>query len=136
MNRNFIFILSIGALLGGCTMMPKYERPAAPVSGSWPAGSPQTNATNSAADIDWRDFFDDPRLQKLIALALENNRDLRVAALRVEQSRAQYRIQRAELFPSAQGDASLVRQKVSGAATAFQGGAIITTYSVDVAASY
>src|SRR5438876_615274 len=136
MNRQ-LCILGLGTLLGGCTMMPKYDRPPAPVGSSWPTGSTQSNATNTAAaDIDWRDFFDDPRLQSLISLALENNRDLRIAALRVEQSRAQYRIQRAELFPSAQGHASLLRQKVSGAATAFQGGTILTTYTVDVGAAY
>src|SRR2546426_3937108 len=93
MKRNLVLILSLAALAGGCTLMPKYERPAAPVSGSWPGGSPQNNATNFAAGIDWRDFFDDPRLQQLIGLALENNRDLRIAALRVEQARAQYRIE-------------------------------------------
>ena len=137
MNKNSIFILGLGALLGGCTMMPKYDRPAAPVSGSWPNGSTQSNATNTAAaDIDWRDFFDDPRLQNLIGLALENNRDLRIAALRVEQARAQYRIQRAELFPGVQGDASMTRQKFSGAVTAFNGGTVLTTYSLDVGAAY
>jgi multidrug efflux system outer membrane protein len=106
------------------------------VSGSWPGGSAQNNKTNFTADIDWRDFFDDPRLQQLIGLALENNRDLRIAALRVEQARAQYRIQRAELFPGAQGDASVVRQKFSDAVTAFNGGAILTTYTVEVGAAY
>ncbi len=136
MKKNLVLSLSLGALLGGCTMMPKYERPAAPVSGSWPGGSAQNNKTNFTADIDWRDFFDDPRLQQLIGLALENNRDLRIAALRVEQSRAQYRIQRAELFPGAQGDASVVRQKFSDAVTAFNGGAILTTYTVEVGAAY
>ncbi len=134
--KNISFLLpGLALFLAGCTLMPKYERPAAPVSDSWPVNAPQTNAI-AAKDIDWAQFFDDPRLQKLIRLALENNRDLRIAALRVEQARAQYRIQRAELFPGVQGDARLNRQKVSGAATAFQGGAIITTYSVDVGASY
>src|SRR4051794_4626760 len=117
-------------------MMPKYEKPAAPVSGSWPNGSAQGNATNAAADIDWHEFFDDPRLQDLIGLALKNNRDLRIAALRVEQSRAQYRIQRAELYPGAQGDASLRRQKTSGAVTDFNGGTIRSTYNVDIGAAY
>jgi multidrug efflux system outer membrane protein len=124
-------------LLSGCKLMPKYERPAPPVSESWPNNSTGTNGTNTpAADIDWKEFFDDPRLQNLIRLALENNRDLRVAALRVEQTRAQYRIQRAELFPGVQGYASLVRQKFSGAVTAFNGGSIITTYTVEVGAAY
>jgi multidrug efflux system outer membrane protein len=133
--RNYILILGIGALLGGCTFMPKYEKPQAPVSDSWPNGS--TNiTTNATADIDWRDFFDDPRLQSLIELALKNNRDLKVAALRVEESRAQYRIQRAALYPGVQGDAGLRRQKTSGAVTDFNGGTIRSTYNVDIGAAY
>ncbi len=137
MNKLFCFMLGLVTLWSGCTMMPKYERPAAPVSQSWPNGSAGTNGTNvAAAEIDWKEFFDDPRLQNLIRLALENNRDLRVAALRVEQARAEYRIQRAELFPGVQGDASLVRQKFSGEVTAFRGGSVITTYTVEVGAAY
>lgn len=137
MNKNCLFLVSLGALLGGCTMVPKYERPAAPVSGTWPQGMTQNNATNAAAaETDWRDFFADPQLQKLIGLALENNRDLRIAALRVEQARAQYRIQRAELYPGVQGNASMVRQKFSGAVTTFNGGTVLTTYALDVGAAY
>ena len=137
MNKHCLYILGAGMLLGGCTMMPKYDRPLAPVSSAWPNGPTQSNATNTAApDIYWRDFFEDPRLQSLISLALENNRDLRIAALHVEQSRAQYRIQRAEIFPGVQGDASAVRQRFSGAVTAFNGGSVLTTYSLDVGAAY
>ena len=137
MKRRFCHVLTLATLLSGCTMIPKYERPPAPVSDSWPAGSTATNTTNTvASDIDWREFFDDPRLQRLIELALENNRDLRIAALRVEETRAQYRIQRAELFPGVEGHASYTRQKFSGAVTTFGGGRTLTTYSLDVGASY
>src|SRR5258705_2452059 len=137
MNRRLAHVLALATLFSGCTMIPKYDRPRAPVTDSWPTGSTGVKATNTvASDIGWREFFDDPRLQRLIELALENNRDLRVAALRVEQTRAQYRIQRAELFPGVQGDASLVREKFSGAVTAFNGGSIITTYTVEVGAAY
>ena len=137
MIKDLLFVLSVAALLSGCTLAPKYERPPAPVSQSWPNYSAPTNATNTAAaDIDWREFFDDPRLRQLIAMALENNRDLRIAALRVEEARAQYRIQRAGLYPGVQGDASYSRQKFSGTATAFAGGAILDTYTLDVGAAY
>lgn len=128
-------ILILATLLSGCTLAPRYDRPAPPVSNSWPAGSRET--TNSvASDIDWKEFFDDPRLQRLIELALANNRDLWTAALRVEQARAQYRIQRAELFPGAEGHATYTRQKFSGAVTTFNGGATLTTYTLDVGAAY
>ncbi len=57
-------------------------------------------ATNTHADMPWREFYVDERLQKIIELALENNRDLRAAGLRIEKTRELYRIQRAELFPT------------------------------------
>src|SRR6185436_3132808 len=137
MNGRRFPVLILGILLGGCTMMPKYERPPAPVSNYWPNGATPANGTNTvASDVDWREFFDDPRLQRLIQLALENNRDLRVAALRVEETRAQYRIQRAGLFPGVEGHASYTRQKFSGVVTTFNGGATLTTWNVDVGASY
>lgn len=128
-------VLILGALLAGCTLAPKYEKPAAPVSGTLPNGSAE-NTTNSTADIDWREFFDDARLQQLISIALKNNRDLRVAALRVEQTRAQYRIERAGLYPGVEGQASFERRKTSGAATTFSSGEIIDTYTLDVGAAY
>ena len=137
MNKRCSCLLSLCVLLSGCTMMPKYDRPPAPASSAWPNSSTQSNATSAAAaDLDWHDFFDDPRLQSLISLALENNRDLRVATLRVEEARAQYRIQRAGLFPGVQGDASVTRQRFSGAVTAFNGGTTLTTYNLDVGAAY
>jgi len=137
MNTRCLCILSLATLLGGCTMTPKYERPSAPVSSSWPAGSTRTNETDTAAaDMDWREFFDDPRLQGLIKMALANNRDLRVAALRIEEVRAQYQIQRADLFPGIEGHASYTRHRFSGAVTAFNGGTTLTTYNLDVGASW
>jgi multidrug efflux system outer membrane protein len=135
--RLILTALTIFAIAAGCTMMPKYERPASPINSSWSNTAARTNATNVAAsDLDWRDFFDDPRLQRLIELALENNRDLRVAALHVEELRAEYRIQRAALFPGAQGNASYTRQRFSGAAVNFLGGSTLSTYNLNVGAAY
>ncbi|HEY9104327.1 AdeC/AdeK/OprM family multidrug efflux complex outer membrane factor [Chitinimonas sp.] len=86
------------ALLGGCgTLAPDYQRPVAPVPEQW-VGSQGSGA--AAADIGWRNFFADARLQKLIELSLANNRDLRVAALNIEKARAQYQIQRAAQLPT------------------------------------
>jgi multidrug efflux system outer membrane protein len=95
---------AVATLLGACTLEPHYQRPPAPVS-ALQGGT--ANAT-VAADIGWREFFPDPQLQQLIELALINNRDLRVAALNVQSAQAQYRIQRADLFPTV--DASAVEQ--------------------------
>jgi multidrug efflux system outer membrane protein len=86
-------------------MAPKYTRPDAPVPAQWPAGAAY-NETKSAAsvpaasELPWREFFTDERLQKIIGIALDNNRDLRVAALNVERARALYGISRASLLPS------------------------------------
>src|SRR3984957_13675175 len=94
--------------IGGCTMEPSYRRPDAPVTEAWPdntsVGDPGVIAGHgpaaAAADIGWREFFIDARLQALIELALQHNPDARIAALNIAAARAQYRIQRADLFPS------------------------------------
>ncbi|WP_022982887.1 AdeC/AdeK/OprM family multidrug efflux complex outer membrane factor [Ideonella sp. B508-1] len=87
------------ALLSGCTLMPDYERPPLPVADHYPEAAPAAASGVAAADLGWRDFVADSRLRELIALALTNNRDLRVAVLNIEKSRAAYRIQEADLFP-------------------------------------
>ncbi len=111
-------VLYISAILclGGCAMAPKYNRPQAPVPAAWPQGEAYKEASGdssarSAADIPWQDFFVDEKLRRLVALALENNRDLRVAVLNIEKSRAQYGIKRADLLPKidAQGSATYQR---------------------------
>ena len=95
----------------GCTLEPTYQRPEAPVSQQWPSGptfaspssGPSTDGTTSrvaAADVGWREFFTDSRLQRLIELALQHNPDARIASLNIAAARAKYQIQRAELFPS------------------------------------
>jgi len=117
MNKLLSFALLAGLALAGCTLAPKYHQPAAPIAGAWPENSPagaSAAVTNAAADIGWRDFFSDPRLQSIIGLALTNNRDLQVAVLNVEVSQAQYRIQRANLFPQVDATGSYTRQLTPG----------------------
>jgi multidrug efflux system outer membrane protein len=115
-----IAIMSIGcACLAGCsTMAPRYTRPEAPVSATWPTGPAYKNNTSltgepSATDLKWSQFFVNPQLQKLIGLALANNRDLRVAALNIERSRAQYQIQRSDLFPKVDATADGTFQRIA-----------------------
>ena len=85
-------------VLSGCSMMPVYERPPAPVAGEWPAPAAATGTP--AAELPWQQFFAARRLQTLIEIALRNNRDLRVAVLNIEQARAQYDIRRADRLPT------------------------------------
>ncbi|KQQ32055.1 multidrug transporter [Duganella sp. Leaf126] len=94
------------ALLGGCSLAPVYQRPAAPVSQAWPAGEAYKGLPAAAADarpvseIQWREYFADARLRQVIELALANNRDLRVSGLNIERARAQYNVSSAPLLPT------------------------------------
>jgi outer membrane protein, multidrug efflux system len=117
MSKNAFLLLAALALLpGGCTLAPKYQRPAAPVPAQWPAGPAYTpGATTNAAlgtDMSWQQFFPDQHLQRVIGLALTNNLNLRTAALNVERARALYGIARAELLPVVDGTATAIRQRV------------------------
>ena len=127
-------------LLNGCNLTPKYTRPAAPIPDQWPTGPAYQDPAATAAapvpaDLEWRQFFTDQQLQTIIATALQNNRDLRVAALNVERARAMYRVQRAELYPTVETDASAVKQRVmlSGAKTS--GLVTLESYGVNLGVS-
>ncbi|MEX2629740.1 MAG: efflux transporter outer membrane subunit [Tistlia sp.] len=109
-------------LLGGCSLIPEIELPESPVEGLWPSGPAyQATAANapldpgqpSLADLGWREFFRSPELRALIERALDNNRDLRVAALDVERARALYRISRSELLPQVEAGAGFTRQRTA-----------------------
>ena len=115
--RRLILASTLLAALTGCSLIPDYLRPGLPVADRYPAGPAFTGAGAvsggvAAGDLGWRDFFIDPVMQDLIALALDNNRDLRVAAQNVSASYAQYEVQHASLFPtvSAVGSADFVRE--------------------------
>src|SRR3546814_13839551 len=98
MLRKFPLALLATIILAGCNMAPEYHRPAMPVPAELPFGSTEPQqGTIEPADLAWRDFFTDERLRRLIALALENNRDLRVALANVAQARAQFHVQRSDL---------------------------------------
>lgn len=91
--------LAAAVLAAGCSLIPTYERPAAPVPTTFP-GDPAQPPGPAAATLPWQDFFTDPRLAGLIETALANNRDLRVTVQNIEVARAQFGIQRAALFPA------------------------------------
>lgn len=98
MNKKMAALIAAG-FIGGCSLTPEYTRPDAPVAGAYPA-DPAGQGDRAAADIGWREFFPDENLQALIKLALDNNRDLRTAALRIEEARALYNIQSADRLPN------------------------------------
>ncbi|MGN6620980.1 MAG: efflux transporter outer membrane subunit [Sphingomonas sp.] len=138
--RRAILMLGASACLAGCSFEPHYVRPASPVPPSWPQGDAYLTQTEAALpSVDYRQVFKDPRLQQIITQALQNNRDLRVSVANIEQARAEYRIQRADLLPEidATGQANFRGGSGSnaggGGATASAGAK--RSYSVDVGAS-
>ena len=100
--------LAVATMAAGCSFIPKYERPAAPIADTYPAAVQPavTTAGTAPADVAWQDFFGDARLKRLIELSLANNRDLRIAVLNIEQARATFQIRRADLFPTVNVGAS------------------------------
>ncbi|MDB5763827.1 MAG: efflux transporter outer rane subunit [Herminiimonas sp.] len=123
-----IALLAAGGL-AGCSLAPQFVRPEAPVAASYPA-SAAGQATRNANEIGWREFFPDQRLQVLIANALDNNRDLRTAALRIEEARAQYNIQSADLLPNLNGAASGSRARTPGSLTQSGNSTVSSSYQV------
>jgi outer membrane protein, multidrug efflux system len=112
-----IFLLLLLASLAGCsTLTPEYQRPAAPVPATWNQASAGQTATR-LDELPWREFFVDPQLRQVLALALEHNRDMRVAALNVERTQAQYRVSRAAVLPQIDGTAAGSARRVPAALT-------------------
>ena len=132
-----LWTVSAVALLSGCSMIPRYERPAAPVAEQWPQGlaAPQDVGSPAAADIAWQDFVGDERLRELIALSLQNNRDLRVAVLSIEQARAQYQIRRADQLPGLNAAVTGSRQPAldgsGGYSSAYTAGLAMASWEID-----
>lgn len=90
--------VALSLSLGGCIdLTPFYTRPAAPVPAN--VGNAQSDQ-KAFTDLPWQSLISDDKLRQVIDLSLKNNRDLRVAALTIERSRAQYQVQRADLFPT------------------------------------
>jgi len=140
-TKRFTPLVLALALAGCVNLAPKYERPAAPVAGSFPqlpaeGGATLPTATTEApASIAWQRFFADARLRQLIELSLANNRDLRVAVLNIEQARAQYRITRADRVPTVSAAVTGNRQSVGEAQpiqSAYQAGLTVSNFELDL----
>ncbi|KAF1020125.1 MAG: Outer membrane protein OprM [Paracidovorax wautersii] len=119
-------------VLAGCSMAPKYERPAAPVAATFPQAPAGKAGQATAADIGWRDFFADARLKRLIEIALDNNRDLSVSLLNVQRAQAQYRIQRAAQLPTVNLGLNSTRQSPGSASNSATFGVGVTSYELDL----
>jgi multidrug efflux system outer membrane protein len=96
MYRSLLFLAVV--TLGACSQTSELQRPSPPIPEEWRSGVDSLGKVD-AAKTHWRTFFSDPRLQVLISTALENNRDLRIAAARVAEARAQYGVSKADQVP-------------------------------------
>ena len=121
----------------GCSLIPAYERPVAPVPASFSeahSARPSGTYQRVAADVAWQDFFQDDRLKRLISLALQNNRDLRVAILNIEQTRALLQAKRADEVPSV--NAGITGSRLPNASgtisSTYTTGLSVTAYEVDL----
>ena len=138
MSKSLLSLAVTAFVLSGCSLIPDYQRPEAPVAAQFPQGpaySPTQAPNQAAAEQGWKQFFHDPALQQLIQTALENNRDLRVAALNIDAYAAQYRIQRADLYPAVSANGSGSRQRVPARASQTGESSISSSYSATVGIS-
>jgi outer membrane protein, multidrug efflux system len=131
-----ILYTSLALLLSACSLTPPFEGPAPLLPAAY-ADGPDT--ARNAADLGWRQMFGDPRLQTLIATALDNNRDLRIAVLNVDAVRAQYGIERSALLPQIDARLTGGRERVPAsrdAPAALQGthaaGVAISAFELDL----
>jgi outer membrane protein, multidrug efflux system len=141
MNKNLLFaIIGFVMVLGGCTLTPEYTRPEAPVPEVWQSGEAYNETKGEAGapkapELRWQDFFTDTKLQQIIEIALNNNRDLRLAALNVEMARALYGIKRAELLPTVNAEASGSKQRIPANVMGFPEPLTIERYDVSLGIS-
>ncbi len=135
-----LLLAALPLLLAACqSMAPDYQRPAAPVAARYPQQA--DDAGEAVPALGWQAWFRDPQLQAIIAQALANNRDLRAAALRVEEARALYGIQRADLFPAVGAQAGLDRSRTPAdlnltgrplVGSAYQAGVGLSSWELDL----
>lgn len=124
------------ALTAGCTLAPKYERPAAPVAASFPTGEAYKDVQTTVAPLpDWRVFITNPKAKQVVEMALANNRDLRVAVLNIEKARAAYGIQRSALMPTIAGSAQENAGRTPRMMSQTGSGYVSHTYQANLAAA-
>lgn len=101
MRQLKLISLSVIFILTGClSLAPGYRQPTSPVPQQFSLSQNQLVAPPAGyQETGWRAFFADPQVKSLIATALVNNRDLRMATLKVQEARAQYGVTDADRYP-------------------------------------
>jgi NodT family efflux transporter outer membrane factor (OMF) lipoprotein len=108
-----VLLLAITLTAAGCALGPRYQRPDVAVPDAFRGASATGASADSLADLQWSALFDDPALTALVTTALQQNFDLRIAAERVQQARAVYRIRRSDRFPAIGASAGAVTSGAS-----------------------
>ncbi len=130
-KRSTTIALAAAVLLAGCSFIPTYERPAAPVPATYATTAGQAS---TAPTVPWQDYFGEPRLKQLVEAALANNRDLRVAMLNIEQARATFQVRHADSYPSVGLAANASRAPATGTGdltNSFSVGLAISAWEID-----
>ncbi|MCC8998923.1 MAG: efflux transporter outer membrane subunit [Candidatus Contendobacter sp.] len=94
--RKTLLATALSVALAGCAVGPTYQRPEVPVPAQWEVNIQQAN---DLANTTWWDQFGDPELNRLIQIALEQNKDLQIATARVQEYLGRYGVTRAAQFP-------------------------------------
>ena len=122
----FIAFLSVGCV----SLDPNYQRPDAPV----PASLPGTQGQATAVIGNWQQVVKDPRLNKVVSMALNSNRDVQKAIADIDAARAQFGETRASLFPTANAEltGSRSRTTTTGVSTTTQADGAVSSFELDL----
>lgn len=133
MRRQMIKLSTLGAALAlsGCmNLAPNYQQPQAPLPTAWPSAAAAGTAVPALTG--WREFFVDARLREVVALALQNNRDLRVSTLNVERAQALYGITSAAALPAVNAGAGATRARTPAGLTTNGQSRVAESYSANL----
>ena len=131
--RKTLLVTALGIALGGCAVGPVYQRPEVPVPAQWQVSIQQAN---SLANTAWWQQFQDPVLDGLIQIALQENKDVQIAAARVEEYMGRYGVTRSAQFPQVGAGAAGARTR-SGETTVPAGTSLINNnFQLDLGVSY
>ncbi len=125
------------AFTAGCTMAPIYQRPEAPVDNHFPTGEAYMDVKWNLEPLPtWDHYFTNPKVRQVIAMALDNNRDLRVAIYNVQRARAEFGIQASQLFPQGGASFDIASQHVSPTLSSTGKAYASHTYTANLSASW
>lgn len=126
-------VLLAALTLAGCAVGPTYQRPEVPIPAQWQVG---IQTANDLANTTWWNQFQDPVLDDLIQIALQENKDVQIAAARVEEYMGRYGVTRSAQFPQVGANAAGARTRSSENGALPPGTNPINTFQVDLGVSF